>query len=906
MISVRQQTAGARVRIVSFDTQPVLQFLKLHGPLAENTRARILHSLVLALAVWLIFATLMVYLFTAVVARLNLLLVPSLLVVLVATLIMLRHGFLRAAGIVYLSGMLLYVTTIIVLTGGIRNAPALVFYAALPISAAWLFGYRSTIWVAAVCIGITFVLTLSDLNGVKLHPYLPAKPLAAWSFLVMAILVAALPVAQVLRTLQAALAESHRSQQILGAELIAARSLQNVATQLITSSGIEALYGQILDTALMIVHADLASIQTLHPERGPGGALKLLGHRGFGPETAKHWEWVNANARTTCGEALRTGRKVTVADVRTCDFLAGSEDLAVYLEAEIQAAQSLPLISRSGVLLGILSTYWRTPYEPSETELRALDILGRLAGDVIERARAEAVLSENEHRLASIYDTVRDVIFHVAVEPDERFRFVTVNTAFLRVTGLRREDVIGKCVDEVIPEPSLTFVLRNYCQAIERRTTVIWEETSDYPSGRLTGEVSVTPVYDNAGDCSHLVGSVHDITERKQAEAALRRAQEESFARQKLESVGTLANGIAHDFNNILGGVMAQAELALGELAAGLRPEEELMTIRDGAMRGSEIVRQLMFYAGKDSGARALVDVSQIAKEMLELLKVSISKHAALETDLAVGLRAVWINAAQIRQIVMNLVTNASEALGEQDGVIRVTTRCVRAGQASSAPFPDSVKSAFVQLEVSDTGCGLPPETRERIFDPFFTTKSAGRGLGLAVVSGIVRGVGGHIHVASEPGNGTTFQILLPCAETEAEPMSDHLVGEEEAGSLSQECTVLVVEDEVPLRQAVVKKLRNTGFQVLEAHDGFAAIDLLRVKDVDVLLLDLSIPGTSSAQVVAEATQARSDIRIILTSAYSQEMALTPLDGSRVCGFIRKPFQLRDLVRTLRHASLIA
>jgi PAS domain S-box-containing protein len=714
------------MKVVSSFTEFGRRVLRLQGPLANDSTARILHALLLGLAIWLTFSTLLVVLFTPVVARLNFFLVPCLEVVLVVALVLLRLGYLRAASLVYLAGMWLYVTTIIVLTGGIRNAPALLFYASLPISAAWLLGYRATLWIAGLCISAALVLTLLDLGGVKLYPYLPGKPLAAWAFLVMAILVAAIPVAQVLRTLR--------------------------------------------------------------------------------------------------------------------DLLAQSQ-------------------------------------------------------------RAETALLESQQRLTSIYDTVRDVLFHLAVEPGGQFRFVSANAAFLRVTGLNGEAVVGKTVNEVIPEPSLTMVLEKYRQAIEEHTTVVWEEASDYPTGRLTGEVSVTPVFDNTGKCTHLVGSVHDITERKRAETALRRAQEEAFVRQKLESVGTLAGGIAHDFNNLLGGMLAQAELALGDLAAGLLPEQELEAIRNGAIRGSEIVRELMIYAGRDGEIRGLVDVSQIAKEMLELLKVSVSKHARLETDLGVDLPAVRINAAQVRQVVMNLVTNASEALGERDGVIRVTTRRVKVGPDSSAAISDGLADAdYVQLEVSDNGCGMSAETRARVFDPFFTTKLAGHGLGLSVVSGIIRHIGGKVHVVSEPGTGTIFQVMLPCTETKAEE-TNNLFDLEEPVDLSRECTVLVVEDEAPLRQAVVRALRNTGFEVLEAQDGSAALDLLKANldKIDVILLDMTIPGASSAQV-AEAAQKRSDIRVILTSAYGQEMVTAPL-SSQICGFIRKPFQLADLVRTLSHAS---
>ena len=192
-------------------------------------------------------------------------------------------------------------------------------------------------------------------------------------------------------------------------------------------------------------------------------------------------------------------------------------------------------------------------------------------------------------------------------------------------------------------------------------------------------------------------------------------------------------------------------------------------SIGDVATRGSEIVRQLMIYAGNESGALEPVDVTSLVTEMLELLKVAVSKHAALKTSLAQDLPRVRANSAQIRQVVMNLVTNASEAIGDRDGVIRVTTG--RLGVGSGSNPLEAVKNLpegdYVWLEVSDTGCGMTPETQRRAFDPFFTTKFAGRGMGLAMVQRIVRGLGGVIHVVSSPGNGSSIQVVLPCiAET--------------------------------------------------------------------------------------------------------------------------------------------
>jgi CheY-like chemotaxis protein len=217
----------------------------------------------------------------------------------------------------------------------------------------------------------------------------------------------------------------------------------------------------------------------------------------------------------------------------------------------------------------------------------------------------------------------------------------------------------------------------------------------------------------------------------------------------------------------------------------------------------------------------------------------------------------------------------------------------------SSTTLPDG---HYVELEVSDNGCGMSPEIHAQVFDPFFTTKSPGRGLGLPVVHGIVRSVGGAIHLTSEPEKGTRFQVLLPCADATASA-SGHVISSVGAVAVpSQNGAVLVVEDEGQLRQAVVKMLRTSGFEVFEAADGSSAIDLLRANGskVDVILLDMTIPGASSHEVVAEAANAKPGVRVILTSAFSQETIVGAMSQPQIRTFIRKPFQLGDLLKTLR------
>ena len=402
-----------------------------------------------------------------------------------------------------------------------------------------------------------------------------------------------------------------------------------------------------------------------------------------------------------------------------------------------------------------------------------------------------------------------------------------------------------------------------------------------------------TPRFESSGAFAGYIGSCTDITD-------LKRTQEEALARQKLESLGVLAGGIAHDFNNLLGSIVANSELVLSELPGGSPASEGVESIRNVAGRAAEIVRQMMSYAGQEDTVFEPVDLSGLLHEMLEFLKVSISKRATLNINLPEKLPAVRANAAQLRQVVLNLITNASEALGEQEGVISVAVTQVRSGPSDSAP--NLSRGDYVRLEVSDTGCGMTEEIQSKIFDPFFTTKFAGRGMGLAAVKGIVRSHGGTINVVSAPGQGSRFEILLPCSSESAREGHDEAVSSAagEVGSFAG--TVLVVEDEDTLRLAVSKMLRRKGFTVIEAANGKTGVDLFRASapEIDVVLLDLTLPGMSGREVLSELRRIQPNVKVIITSAYSQEQAQTTLGGQQPWLYIRKPYQLNELTGLLR------
>jgi PAS domain S-box-containing protein len=519
-----------------------------------------------------------------------------------------------------------------------------------------------------------------------------------------------------------------------------------------------------------------------------------------------------------------------------------------------------------------------------------------LASSLRQRKRAEAALRDSEGRFRSLANSAPVMI--VASGPDGAATFF--NKTWLDFTGRAMEQQLGYGWIESVHPEDRDRTRADYLRSLAARGNCKIEYRLRRADGAYRHVICTgVPSYGPDGAFAGYTASCLDLTD-------IRSAQEEAHERQHLESIGVLAGGIAHDFNNLLGGTLAYSELAQMKLAEGASPADELRQIRAGAIRGSEIVRQLMIYAGKERGTLEQVDVSSLVREMLELLKVSISKHAVLKTNLGERLPAVLGNPAQIRQVIMNLVTNASEAIGERDGVIRVLTERVKIGAGPNGFEARNLSEGdYLRLEVSDTGCGMTPQTQRKVFDPFFTTKFAGRGMGLAVVQRIVRQLGGAIQIASSVGEGTSVQIVLPCTAAMAtgQDIRDAIRARPRELQTETMSTVLVVEDEPALMAAVSKVLRRKGFSVIQASDGSSALELIRAdhNHIDGMLLDMTLPGVSSREVFKEAERLRPDLVVILTSAYSQENVTSTFAGLTVEHFIRKPFRIDDLVNLFQN-----
>ena len=366
---------------------------------------------------------------------------------------------------------------------------------------------------------------------------------------------------------------------------------------------------------------------------------------------------------------------------------------------------------------------------------------------------------------------------------------------------------------------------------------------------------------------------------------------------QKLESLGVLAGGIAHDFNNLLVGILGNASLALEDTPKGHRVRPALDQIELTARRAAELTRQMLAYSGKGRFVVEPLDLSAIVREMRDLLEVSISKKAGLRCELDPNLPSIEADAAQLRQVVMNLITNASDALETEDGTITLRTGVseVDASYLDDTEVGDDLSPGhYVWVEVSDTGCGMSEETRVRMFDPFFTTKTTGRGLGLAATLGIVRGHSGAVRVYSEEGSGTAIKMLFPAGDAEAvvsapagTPVARELKG-----------CVLVVDDHEIVRDLTRRVLERAGLEVLEAADGLECLERYRERgdSIDLVLLDLTMPRLGGEETFTELRRIDPSVRVVLMSGYNAQDMTSHFVGRGLATFIQKPFTVNQLL----------
>ncbi|HJK93289.1 MAG TPA: response regulator [Polyangiaceae bacterium LLY-WYZ-15_(1-7)] len=396
---------------------------------------------------------------------------------------------------------------------------------------------------------------------------------------------------------------------------------------------------------------------------------------------------------------------------------------------------------------------------------------------------------------------------------------------------------------------------------------------------------------DEAGDSvTHYLGYVIDVTRRVEAEAERRGLERQLLHAQKLESLGVLAGGIAHDFNNLLTGILGQAGLARIALdREGADPLEPIGQIEALTQRAADLTRQLLAYSGKGRFVVQPTDLSALVRDMVRMLEVVVSKKARLELDLAPSPPAVDADRAQMQQVIMNLITNASEALGGEEGTITLRTR-PECHEEDGAPA--------VALEVQDSGMGMTEEVRARLFDPFFTTKETGRGLGLAAIQGIVRAHEGTIEVDSAPGRGTHFRLCFPASDQAAVPGRESHPVEDWRGA----GTVLLVDDDEAVRRVARRLLEDLGFDVVEAHDGAEALEKhAEGGPFACVLLDVMMPKLDGREVRERLQERDPGLPIVLSSGYG-ESASSVGGEEPPMSFLQKPYGREELATAVRRA----
>ncbi len=403
-------------------------------------------------------------------------------------------------------------------------------------------------------------------------------------------------------------------------------------------------------------------------------------------------------------------------------------------------------------------------------------------------------------------------------------------------------------------------------------------------------------IQDEMGTVVGRVGTVDDITEARQAAEAQRQLEQKMLRAQKLESLEVLAGGIAHDFNNLLVGVLGNASLARLDVPPDSPAYAPVLDIERAAQRASDLTRQMLAYSGRGQFVVEPVDISELVAEMGSLLRTVLSKQAKLAFELDATLPMIEGDATQIRQVVMNLITNASDAVGDDGGRILVRTGRQRLtdGSADADVVGESLPAGdYVFVEVQDTGVGMSEETQSRVFEPFFTTKFTGRGLGLAATLGIVRGHHGGIRIQSAVGRGATFRVVLPATES-ARPVVTPVQPSVRGDGLG---IVLVIDDDETVRVVARRLLERRGFRVQVAVDGLDGLSQFSESphDFSLVLLDLTMPKLGGVETMAAMQELAPAVRVLLTSGYREREVATHFAGMEPAGFVQKPFRAEEL-----------
>jgi PAS domain S-box-containing protein len=483
-----------------------------------------------------------------------------------------------------------------------------------------------------------------------------------------------------------------------------------------------------------------------------------------------------------------------------------------------------------------------------------------------------------------------------------------LNKAGERISGYGRDEVANLHIEDILVEEHRELAAQMVKRKLAHDDPTRYELAFLAKDGHVVPvEVSTRVIYED-GRPVGIQGIARDISERKRNEEERLRFEAQLQHAQKLEGLGVLAGGIAHDFNNLLVGMLGYASLAMLKLPQDSPARAYVEQIEITAKRAAELTNQMLAYSGRGAFTIRPIQLNKLAEELGRLLGASIGKKITLEYSYSPGLPIIQGDPAQLQQVIMNLITNASDAIGDEAGVIRVSTTAVRADRAYLSETyldEDLAEGVYVCLEVSDTGGGMDRETQAKIFDPFFSTKFAGRGLGLAAVLGIVRGHRGAIKVYSEKGHGATFKILFPAAAFTEETITTAesiIRADRELEAWSASGAILIADDEENARNVAQAALEMHGLKTLAAKDGREALELFQQhrSDIRAVLLDLMMPVMDGEEAFRHITALSPETPIIMSSGYTEQDVVERFTENKPTAFIQKPYTVKELVRKVR------
>ncbi len=524
--------------------------------------------------------------------------------------------------------------------------------------------------------------------------------------------------------------------------------------------------------------------------------------------------------------------------------------------------------------------------------------------DITDRKKAEDELKIAKEFAENLLETANIMV----VTLDTQARITTFNRHAAELTGFDRDDVLGKNWFDLFVPPHESENIPSFFEDTlgkmphtSQHENFILKKNGDECLVSWSNNV----LLDSSGKVSGVLSMGMDITKRTRDAEEKRALALKIQHSQKLESLGVLAGGIAHDFNNLLMAILGNTDLALLELSPVSPARNHLQEIEKISRRAAELVHQMLAYSGKGRFVLQSINASELIEEISHLLEVSVSKKAILKYNFSENLPTFDADATQVRQVIMNLITNASEAIGENSGVISLSTGVMECDLAYlnevnnlfqsdlDAPLQEGIYTYF---EVADTGCGMNAATIEKIFDPFFSTKFTGRGLGLSAVLGIMRGHKGALKIYSEEGKGTTFKVLFPANELSGDytatwqiPKTSH--------ALTGTGTILIVDDEEDIRTVTGMMVQRLGFSVLKASDGRQALNVFREKNHGIVcvILDLTMPHMDGEETFREMRRLSPGVRVLLCSGYNEQDATQHFAGKGLAGFIQKPFNMVSL-----------